>query len=63
MANKLVEAAKEAVHVAMCDHELTLLRRPVSTTAPTLDRYTCSKCLAMFYVPIERHPCAPRAAR
>jgi hypothetical protein len=38
-----------------CDHELTLLRRPVTTAPPRFDRFSCSKCLAVLWVPIE-HP-------
>lgn len=50
--NKILEGAKQALQAAQCDHELTLLRRPGTTTLPQFDRYSCSKCLAVLYVPI-----------
>jgi hypothetical protein len=53
--NKIIEGAKQALQSAQCDHELTLLRRPVTTAPPRFDRFSCSKCLAVLWVPIE-HP-------
>lgn len=50
--NKILEGAKQALEVAKCDHELVLLKRPVTTVAPTFDRYSCNKCLAILWVPI-----------
>lgn len=49
---KLIAAAEEAVTVAKCDHDLVLLRRPVTTAPPTFDRFSCQKCAAVIWVPI-----------
>ncbi len=48
--SKLIEAAKEAVKVAECDHDL--VRQPDLTRKSTLARFYCRKCNATIYKPI-----------
>lgn len=54
--NKILEGAKEAVKVAKCDHDLELLPRDsVSSAGALFDRYRCSKCMCVMWVPIKPH--------
>jgi hypothetical protein len=49
---KLIEAAKEAVEVAKCEHSL-VAHLWLTDSAPKLDRYFCTKCSATIWVPVE----------
>lgn len=49
--NKIIEAAKEAVKIAKCDHEM--IPQPRRTRNSKLDRFYCPKCGGTFYQPNE----------
>jgi hypothetical protein len=51
---KLLKAARQAVEVVNCDHELT--PQPKLNPSTTLDRLYCPKCQATFYQPRPRRP-------
>lgn len=50
LGEKLIAAAKEAVNVAKCEHDLIVQPRRERTTK--LERYHCVKCRATIWEPI-----------
>lgn len=46
--NKIIEAAKEAVEVAKCDHK-RMIQQPPLTEKSKMDRFYCPDCGATLY--------------
>jgi len=50
---KMIEAAGEALAVTKCSHTLFLLPQTSLATPPIFNRYACTQCSSVFWVPID----------
>jgi len=48
--NKIIEAARQAVEVAKCDHK-HMISQPPLTEKSKMDRFYCPDCKATLYSP------------
>jgi hypothetical protein len=53
VVHKLIDAAKEALEVAKCDHDLRPITNATSAALNRFSRFICPKCQAVFYVPTD----------